>query len=193
MSRYAERTRETKETLVEVKLEIDGNGEVKIDTPVSFFNHMLHSMLFYMSSNSSVLAKDKQGFDDHHVVEDVGITLGQSFKEAIGDKRGIKRFSSIVVPMDEALVLVALDISGRGFASVDLDLKREKVGDLSTENVPHFFWSFSVNSGVTLHIRKLSGFNEHHVIEAAFKGVGLALREACTIQDNLVRSTKGSL
>ena len=154
---------------------------------------MLHSMLFYMKVNATILGEDKQGYDDHHIVEDVGITLGQAIKDALGDRRGIKRFSSAVIPMDEALVLVAVDVSGRGYASTNLDLKREKIGDLSTENVAHFFWSLATNAGITLHVRKLDGVNEHHIVEAAFKGVGLALGEACSIQGEGIRSTKGSL
>ncbi|QKQ99535.1 imidazoleglycerol-phosphate dehydratase [Metallosphaera tengchongensis] len=193
MSRYSEKVRDTKETRVQVKLELDGDGKVEVKTPVSFFNHMVHSLLFYMGTNSLVVAEDKQNFDDHHIVEDVGITLGLTLKEALGDKRGIRRFSSAIVPMDEALVMVAVDVSGRGYASVNLDLKREKVGDLSTENVSHFFWSFATNAGVTLHIRKLDGYNEHHIIEASFKGVGLVLKDACSLTGTDIRSTKGSL
>nr|WP_275691914.1 imidazoleglycerol-phosphate dehydratase [Metallosphaera sedula] len=174
-------------------MELDGEGKVEIRTPVPFFDHMLHSMLFYMKVNATILGEDKQGYDDHHIVEDVGITLGQAIKDALGDRRGIKRFSSAVIPMDEALVLVAVDVSGRGYASTNLDLKREKIGDLSTENVAHFFWSLATNAGITLHVRKLDGVNEHHIVEAAFKGVGLALGEACSIQGEGIRSTKGSL
>ncbi|AWR99770.1 imidazoleglycerol-phosphate dehydratase [Metallosphaera hakonensis] len=193
MSRFTEKIRETKETKVLVKLELDGKGNVEVRTPIPFFNHMLHSMLFYMEVDAVVAAEDKQSFDDHHVVEDVGITLGQALRDALGDRKGIRRFSSLTVPMDEALVLVAVDISGRGFSSVNLGLVREKVGELSTENVPHFFWSFATNAGLTLHVRKLDGVNEHHVIEASFKGVGLTLRDACSLQGNILRSTKGSL
>ncbi|MCG3108675.1 Imidazoleglycerol-phosphate dehydratase [Metallosphaera sp. J1] len=193
MSRYVEKIRETKETKVQIKLELDGEGKVEVKTPVPFFNHMLHSMLFYMGANATVVGEDKLGYDDHHIVEDVGITLGQAIREVLGDRRGIRRFSNTVVPMDEALVLVAVDVSGRGYASTTLDLKREKIGDLSTENVAHFFWSFATNAGITLHVRKLDGVNEHHIVEAAFKGVGLALGEACSIQGEEIRSTKGSL
>ncbi len=185
--------RETKETRVEVELDLDTPGEVEVKTPVPFFNHMLHTLLFYMRTTSRVMGEDKQGYDDHHIVEDVAITLGQAFKEALGNKEGIKRFSHQIVPMDEALVMLALDISGRPYSRVELRLKRENVGGLSTENVPHFFNSFASNAGVTLHLIQLSGENDHHVIEASFKALGLALYDATRVVYKGVTSTKGSL
>jgi len=193
MSRSVRKVRETKETKVLVELNLDEKGEVKVRTPVPFFNHMLNTMLFYMGISAVVEAEDKQNYDDHHVVEDVGITLGQALREALGDRAGIKRFAHAIVPMDEALVLVAVDISGRGTAEIGLRVKRESIGGLSTENVPHFFKTFAINSGITLHVRQLSGENEHHVIEASFKGVGLSLEEAVSVIGKDVRSTKGSL
>ncbi|ARM77146.1 imidazoleglycerol-phosphate dehydratase [Acidianus manzaensis] len=185
--------RETKETTIQIYLNIDSPGKIEVNTPVPFFNHMLNSLLYYMKSSASIIAVDHQNYDDHHIVEDTAITLGQALKEALGDKKGIKRFSSIFIPMDEALVLVALDISGRGMGITELDLKREQIGGLSMENVPHFFSSFAINSGITLHIKKFRGENEHHIVEAAFKGLGLCLYEATRIVSNEVPSTKGSL
>ncbi|TRM93371.1 imidazoleglycerol-phosphate dehydratase, partial [Sulfolobus sp. A20-N-G8] len=138
-------------------------------------------------------AIDKLPYDDHHIIEDVAITLGKALEEALGDKRGIKRFSHAIVPMDEALILVSIDISSRGMASVNLDLKREEIGGMAIENVFHFFQSFAYNSGITLHIMQLNGFNTHHIIEASFKGLGMTLYDATRIIDNEIRSTKGVL
>lgn len=193
MSRATRRRRETKETLVEVFLNIDEVGPIDVSTPVPFFNHMLTSFLYYMNSTATVKAVDKLGLDDHHIVEDTAITLGEVFEEVLGDKTGIKRYSSMVVPMDDALVLVAIDISGRGGCYVDLKLGRESLGGLSAENVQHFFESLARTSGVTIHLIRLSGVNTHHVIEASFKGLGMALYEASRIVSTSVRSVKGLL
>ena len=192
-NRTARQVRETKETKVEVELNIDQKGEVKVQTPVRFFNHMLTTMLYYMNSTSTVIAEDKLGYDDHHVVEDVAITLGEAFKEALGDKRGIRRFANAIIPMDDALVLVAVDISGRGVSNVELSLKREEIGGLAIENVFHFFQTFSYHSGVNLHVIQLRGFNTHHIIEASFKAVGISLYEASRIVSQDIPSLKGSL
>ncbi|MEM0360861.1 MAG: imidazoleglycerol-phosphate dehydratase [Sulfolobales archaeon] len=193
MSRSARRKRETNETLVEVFLNIDEVGPIDVSTPIPFFNHMLTSLLYYMNSTATVKTIDKLGLDDHHVVEDTAITLGEVFKEALGDKAGIKRYSSMAVPMDDALVLVAIDISGRGGCYADLKLSRESIGGLSTENVQHFFESLARTSGVTIHLIRLRGANTHHVIEATFKGLGMTLYEASRIVGTSVRSVKGSL
>lgn len=193
ISRSVKKIRETKETKIEIFLDIDRKGEVKVSTPVNFFNHMLSTLLYYMNSTASLIAEDKQNYDDHHVVEDVAITLGEAFKEALGDKRGIRRFSHQVIPMDDALVLVAVDISGRGVSNVELSLAREEIGDLATENVFHFFQSFSYHSGVNLHILQLRGKNTHHIIEASFKGLGFTLYEASRIIYEETFSMKGSL
>lgn len=185
--------RETRETSVYVFLDIDTPGKIEVKTPIPFFNHMLSTLLYYMRSSATVIAEDYQNYDDHHVVEDTAIVLGQALKEALGDKKGIKRFSSIFIPMDEALVLVSLDISGRGLGVIELDLKREQIGGLSMENVPHFFSSFAINAGITLHIKKFRGDNEHHIVEASFKGLGLCLYDATRIVWDEIPSTKGSL
>ncbi|BCU71361.1 imidazoleglycerol-phosphate dehydratase [Stygiolobus caldivivus] len=192
-NRSVKKVRETKETKVEVELNIDQKGEVKVVTPVKFFNHMLTTLLYYMNTTSMVIAEDKQCYDDHHVVEDVAITLGEAFKEALGDKKGIRRFANFVIPMDDALVLVAVDISGRGISNVELNLSRSEIGGLATENVFHFFQSFSYHSGVNMHIIQLRGTNTHHVIEASFKALGLSLYEASRIISQDIISLKGSL
>ncbi len=193
MSRQAKVKRDTKETEIEVIIDIDNPGEVEVSTPVPFFNHMLHSMLFHMNTTAKVIAKDKQNYDDHHVVEDTAIVLGEAIKEALGNKAGIRRFFSLFTPMDEALVLIAIDISGRGMGIIDLNLKREQIGGLSMENVPHFFRTFAQNAGITLHIKKFNGENEHHIVEAAFKGLGISLYEASRIVNNRLPTTKGLL
>lgn len=191
--RSATLKRETKETSIQVYIDIDTPGKIEVKTPVPFFNHMLYTLLYYMRSTATVIAEDRQNYDDHHVVEDTAIVLGQAIKEALGDKKGIKRFSNAFIPMDEALVLVSLDISGRGLGVIELNLRREQIGGLSMENVPHFFSSFAMNAGVTLHIKKFRGKNEHHIVEAAFKGLGLCLYDATRIIWDEIPSTKGSL
>ncbi len=193
MSRFSRLLRETKETKVQVEVELDGSGRVEVVTPVPFFNHMLETVLYYMGTDAKVYAEDKRGFDDHHVVEDVAIALGQAIREALGEKKGIARFADRTVPMDEALVQVAVDVSGRGLAFVELGLPRETIGGLATENVPHFFQSFAYNSGITVHVRKIRGENTHHIIEASFKAMGLALRDAFRVEGREIPSLKGSI
>jgi len=193
MSRVIDKTRETKETKIYIHLDIDNPGEVRVTTPVPFFNHMLHSLLFYMESEALVEAIDKQNFDDHHIVEDVAIVLGDSLAELLGDKKGIKRFSTYTIPMDEALVTVSLDISGRGGSYTDFHVKRDSVGGLSMENVPHFLDTLAKHSGITLHVIQHRGENAHHVVEAIFKGLGISLHDATRLLSSNVRSTKGSI
>ncbi|AHC51793.1 imidazoleglycerol-phosphate dehydratase [Sulfolobus acidocaldarius SUSAZ] len=193
MSRSVSKLRETKETKVEIFLDIDNKGEIEVSTPVNFFNHMLYTLLYYMNSTAKVNVVDRQSYDDHHVVEDTAITLGQAFKEVLGDKKGIRRFANTIIPMDDALVLVAVDISGRGVSNVEFRLKRNTIGDLAIENIYHFFSSFSYHSGVNLHVIQLRGKNTHHILEASFKGLGMSLYEASRILFEEVRSLKGSL
>ena len=192
-SRVARYVRETRETRVEVELNIDERGEVRVETPIRFLNHMLATMLYYMNSTSTVIAEDRQGYDDHHVVEDIAIALGEAFREALGDKRGIRRFANAIVPMDDALVLVAVDISGRGVSNVELRLRRSEIGGLATENIPHFLQAFSYHSGVNLHVIQLRGSNTHHILEAAFKALGISLYEASRVVSKEVPSLKGVL
>ncbi|MEM0016084.1 MAG: imidazoleglycerol-phosphate dehydratase [Saccharolobus sp.] len=193
MSRVVNKVRETKETRIEVYLDIDRKGEINVSTPIPFFNHMLTTLLYYMNSTGTINAIDKLPYDDHHIIEDVAIALGQALNEALGDKKGIRRFSHTIIPMDEALVLASIDISGRGMAFVDLNLRREEIGGMATENVYHFFQSFAYNSGITIHIRQLNGYNTHHIIEASFKALGFSLYEASRIVTDEIRSTKGTL
>jgi imidazoleglycerol-phosphate dehydratase/histidinol-phosphatase len=193
MSRYSRILRETKETKIELELDIDNPGNIEVKTPVPFFDHMLNTLLFFMRSSGKIVAEDKQNYDDHHVIEDTAIALGLAIKEALGNKEGIKRFSSNVIPMDEALVMLALDISGRGYSYVDLKLKREQIGGFSTENVSHFFGSLAQNAGITLHLMQIRGENDHHIIEASFKALGISLYEATRIMYSGTNSTKGIL
>ncbi|MEM0373754.1 MAG: imidazoleglycerol-phosphate dehydratase [Sulfolobaceae archaeon] len=193
MSRQVKIVRETAETRIEVEIDLDNLGQIEVNTPVPFFNHMLHTFLFYMNSSARVIAIDKKNYDDHHVIEDTAIALGEAIKRALGDKRGIKRFSTHIVPMDEALVLTSIDISNRGLSFVDLNLKRDVIGGLATENVKHFIQSLAYNSGITIHVIQLRGENTHHIIEATFKGLGMCIYDASRIIFGEVRSTKGSL
>ncbi|MCX8186651.1 MAG: imidazoleglycerol-phosphate dehydratase [Sulfolobales archaeon] len=193
MSRAASKRRETNETLVEVTLNIDEVGPIEVSTPIPFLNHILTSFMYYMNSTAYIKAIDKLGFDDHHLVEDVAITLGDAFKDALRDKLGIMRYSSITVPMDDALILVAVDISGRGAAYVNIKPSRESLGGLSLENVPHFIDSFARTSNITIHVVQLNGTNTHHIVEATFKGLGMTLYNASRVVSTTVRSVKGSL
>lgn len=193
MSRAASKRRETNETIVEVTLNIDEVGPIEVSTPIPFLNHILTSFMYYMNSTAYIKAIDKLGFDDHHLVEDVAITLGDAFKDALRDKLGIMRYSSITVPMDDALILVAVDISGRGAAYVNIKPSKESLGGLSLENVPHFIDSFARTSNITIHVVQLNGTNTHHIVEATFKGLGMTLFNASRVVSTTVRSVKGSL
>jgi imidazoleglycerol-phosphate dehydratase len=193
MSRSSRRVRETKETLVEISLDIDSCCSVEVSTPIPFLNHLLTTMFFYMRSNAYVKAVDKLGYDDHHIVEDVAITLGDVLRDSLGDKVGIKRFAYSIVPMDDALTLVAVDISGRGNAYVKLDVRREFIGGLAIENIYHFLESLARKSEITLHVVQLSGYNSHHILESVFKGLGMVLYEATRVVSDSVMSVKGSL
>lgn len=191
----AERTcsykRETLETSVILDLDIDHKGEIAVETPIPFLNHMLTTLFSYMNATARLKAVDKKPYDDHHVVEDVAIVIGEALDKCLGDRVGIKRFSHVIVPMDDALVLVAVDISGRGGGYVDLEIGRTIIGGLNTENVRHFIETLAVRSKITIHMVKLKGRNIHHIIESAFKGLGMALYEATRIIDKDVKSTKG--
>jgi imidazoleglycerol-phosphate dehydratase len=191
--RKANRRRVTKETQIEASLNLDGSSDVSIKTPVAFFNHMLEAMSFYAGFDLKLQASGDVEIDDHHTVEDVGIILGTLFKEALGDKVGIKRFSSNDTPMDEALVRSVIDISNRPYLVFDARFNREKIGGLSLENVKEFFYAFAMEARITLHISVLYGANDHHKVEAIFKSVGRALKEAVCIESDKVVSTKGVL
>lgn len=192
--RYAEVERETNETRVHVVLDLDGGSRRDILTGIGFFDHMLTQLAFHGNINLGISAEGDLEVDDHHTVEDVGIVLGQALARALHSTEPIARYSSNFTPMDEALVMVALDISGRGVLVFDVDFTREAVGELSTECVREFFRSLCSHAGLTLHIRKISGLNDHHVIEAIFKGFGRALSEATQKVDRKgSTSTKGKI
>jgi len=190
MTRQAVVERRTRETEVRVELRLEP-GDIKVDTPIRFLNHMLETLIFYMGASGSINAVDLRGFDDHHVVEDVAIVLGTAMDKALGDRVGIARFGWSIVPMDDALALVAVDLGGRSYFVFDGSFSRDTVGDLSTDMIPHFFRSFADSARATVHVKLLGGENEHHKVEAIFKALGLSLRQAMQIVGDQVMSTKG--
>ncbi|NNF28171.1 MAG: imidazoleglycerol-phosphate dehydratase HisB [Gemmatimonadetes bacterium] len=185
--------RTTKETDLSVDLTLDGKGAIEIDTGVGFLDHMLTSLAFHAGWDLTLSARGDLQIDDHHTVEDTALALGSAVADALGDRAGISRFASAYAPLDEALARVVVDVSGRPFCAADLGLRRERVGELSCENVPHFFSSFAQSAGLTLHVDVLRGANDHHRIEAAFKALALALRDALARRTGGIRSTKGVL
>ncbi|MEW6183508.1 MAG: imidazoleglycerol-phosphate dehydratase HisB [Bacillota bacterium] len=193
--RKASFTRQTSETAVKVTLNIDGEGRSTVKTGVGFFEHMLHLFSRFSLWDLDVAAEGDLKVDAHHTVEDVGIALGQAFSKAIGTKQGIRRFGYAVVPMDEALALVAVDISGRAHVALSADFPATRVGDFDTELVLEFFRAFAYNAGVTMHLNVLSGRNTHHIIEALFKASGRAMGDAASFDPRAkgVPSTKGTL
>lgn len=195
MSRTASLDRITGETSIKVTLELDGSGQSQINTGIGFFDHMLSLFSKHGLFDLSVKAKGDTYVDGHHTVEDTGIVLGQAFAKALGDKAGIKRYGTAFVPMDEALAMVSLDISGRPYLVFDAELPNEQVGQFDSELTEEFLRAISVHAGLTLHVRLLSGKNTHHCIEAIFKALGRALDEATRQDDRIkgVMSTKGML
>ena len=193
--RTADVARKTNETDITVRLDLDGEGSSEIRTGVGFFDHMLTHIARHGLLDLHVLAQGDLYIDDHHTVEDVGIALGKAFAEALGDRAGITRVGNIAVPMDEALVFCAIDISGRGFLACDLDFATPKLGDFTTEMVPEFFRAVAVNAGWTVHLRQMAGVNAHHVIESAFKAFGRATAQAIARDPRVkgIPSTKGTL
>ena len=185
-------SRKTNETDIKISLDLDGEGLFNINTGIEFFNHMLDSFAKHGFFDLEVNAKGDTGVDDHHTVEDVGILLGKVYNEAIGDKKGIKRMAHAIVPMDDALATVAVDISGRSYSVLNLEFNKPKVGDLSTENVEHFFESFANSAKININA-KVDGENDHHKIEALFKSFARALKEASIIEHESIPSTKGIL
>jgi imidazoleglycerol-phosphate dehydratase len=195
-ARIATKKRQTNETSVLVDLDLDGSGTSEVSTGIPFFDHMLDQLARHGGFDMKVLATGDLDVDGHHTVEDVAITLGACLDEALGDKAGVARFGSGLFPLDEALVEVALDLSGRPFVVWDVPFGEVlPLGEppFNPEMAGHFWQSFATNAGVTLHVRKRSGDNTHHVIEAAFKGCGRALRAAVRIEGRGVPSTKGAL
>ena len=190
--RNAEIKRTTAETDITLTLNVDGSGKYDIDIDCGFMKHMLELFTRHGGFDITLTCRGDSYVDDHHSVEDIGICLGQAFKEALGDKRGIARYGSMLLPMDEALVLAALDISGRSTLVYDLTLK-DKVGTFDTELVEEFFTALCREMGLDLHIKQLAGKNTHHIIEATFKGVARALKQAVKIEGDEIPSTKGAL
>ena len=195
MTRRATVSRKTGETDITLTIDLDGTGCVDVETGVGFLDHMLSAFGRHGLFDLTVRATGDTYVDDHHTVEDVGIVLGQAVLEALGDKRGISRFADACIAMDEALVQAAIDVSGRGQAYVELPLPTQKVGAFDTELAEEFFIAFARDAALTLHVRELAGANSHHIIEAAFKALGRALRFACELDPRVmgVPSTKGSL
>ena len=206
--RKSEIVRKTKETDISLSLDIDGSGVYDIKTGVGFFDHMLELFTRHGRFDMTVRCDGDTWVDSHHTVEDVGIVMGQAFKEALGDKKGIKRYGEMLLPMDEALILVALDISGRNYLGYDVEfasmkvtdgsneMRQMMVGSFDSELAEEFLMAFSREMGLTLHVKKLAGKNTHHIIEASFKGLARALAKACEIDERFkdeVPSTKGSL
>lgn len=194
-NRIAKKERTTKETDIAVSLNLDGSGIYEVDTGVGFFNHMLEGFARHGLFDLEVSVNGDLEVDCHHTIEDTGIVLGNVIKEALGDKVGIRRYGSCILPMDETLVLCALDLSGRPYLSFDAEFRTERVGDMDTEMVREFFYAISYTAGMNLHIRVLSGSNSHHIIEAMFKAFAKALDEATVLDPRIkdILSTKGSL
>ena len=196
LKRTASVQRKTAETDITLSLNLDGTGKSEIQTGVGFLDHMLTLLAKHGRFDLEVFCHGDTQVDDHHSVEDIGIVLGQAFAHALGDKRGITRYGSCLLPMDEALVLAAVDLSGRDTLRCALNIPTQKVGTFDTELVEEFFLAFVRNAGVTLHLRQLDGTNSHHIIEAAFKGFGRALAQAVAMDPKSageVPSTKGVL
>ncbi len=194
--RTAEIVRTTNETDITLTLNLDGSGNGDIDSGCAFFDHMLTLFARHGRFDLKLRCKGDTDVDYHHSVEDIGICLGQAFNKALGDKRGIVRYADTTLPMDEALVLSAVDVSGRIYLSLDLDVKASKVGDFDTELVGEFWQAFASNACCTLHIRQLSGVNAHHIIEAVFKSVARSMRKAIAVDAQFpgeIPSTKGVL
>ena len=196
MERQATVERKTKETDIFLRLDIDGNGKGEVDTGIGFLDHMLEGFARHGFCNLEVKVKGDVHVDGHHTVEDVGICLGDAFAQALGDKRGIVRYGSCILPMDEALILTAVDISGRGMLCFGLDIPTQKVGTFDTELAKEFLIALARRSGMTIHVRQLSGENSHHIIEGAFKSLARSLGTAAAIDPRFAQeipSTKGVL
>lgn len=193
--RVAVVNRTTSETTVKLSLNLDGDGKQDIDSGVPFLDHMLNLWTKHGFFNLALSAQGDVEIDDHHTVEDIGICLGKALQQALGSKAGISRYGTSFVPMDEALVMVSLDISGRAYLALEMNLPSARVGNFDTELVEEFLRAVADNAGITLHVRMLAGRNTHHIIEALFKAFGRALREAVSIDPQIkgVLSTKGQL
>ena len=195
MERTASITRNTKETQIALSLNLDGKGSYQVDTGIGFFNHMLEGFSRHGFFDLNIQVKGDLQVDTHHTIEDTGIVLGTAIKEALGDKKSIKRFGSCILPMDDALCLCAVDLGGRPYFKMDAQITAPMVGNFDTELVREFFYAVSYTAGMNLHIRMLDGVNAHHIIEAMFKSFAKALDEATKKDERItdVLSTKGSL
>ena len=195
MERIATIERYTSETKIKCTLNLDGSGKADIHTGIGFFDHMMNSFARHGFFDLDLKVRGDLQVDTHHTVEDVGIVLGQAILQAVGDKAGIRRFGSQILPMDESLVLCSLDLCGRPYLGYDLSLDRERVGDFETEMAREFFYAISYGAMMNLHLRQMAGENCHHILEAAFKAFGRALDEACSFDSRIqgVLSTKGAL
>ncbi len=192
--RTAEITRNTAETNISLKVNLDGTGKTEVGTGVGFLNHMLTLFAAHGKFDLEVRCVGDTDVDDHHSVEDVGICLGQAFRQALGDKRGITRYGSFLLPMDETLILAAVDISGRSSLNDALEIPTEKIGSFDTELVEEFFLGFTRSCPMSLHLRKLAGTNSHHIVEGAFKAFGRAMKAAVALDGtDKIPSTKGVL
>jgi imidazoleglycerol-phosphate dehydratase len=193
MSRSSQQHRETKETKIDLVLDVDGSGQASASTGIPFFDHMLEQLGKHGGWDLRIEAEGDLEIDTHHTIEDVGIVLGTAFMEAVGDKAGVRRFANAVVPLDEALVEVALDLSGRPFLVYEVDPKTEWIGTFDPQLAEEFWRAFAFAASITMHMRSVSGKNGHHIIEASFKGVARSLRDAVKIEGSGVPSTKGAL
>ncbi len=194
--RIAEVNRKTKETDIKLKLNLDGKGNSIINTGCGFFDHMLDLFARHGRFDLEVFCDGDINVDYHHTVEDVGIVLGQAFKKALGDMKGIFRYGTTILPMDESLILTALDISGRSYLKLDLPIRANKIGDFPVELVEEFFLAFIRHAGLTLHVQKLAGTNAHHIVEGTFKSFARSLKQAVKIDSDFadeIPSTKGVL
>lgn len=195
MSRIATVTRNTKETQITVTINLDGTGKTDLDTGVGFFNHMLDGFARHGLFDLTIHVKGDLNVDDHHTIEDTGIVLGTAIRQACGDKKGIRRFGSCILPMDETLVLTAIDLSGRPYFVYDADFTTDRMGDMSTQMVREFFYAISYSAEMNLHMKVMYGENDHHKAEALFKSFAKSLDQATSPDSRItdVLSTKGSL
>lgn len=195
MDRIGAVTRKTKETDISLELNLDGTGNAEVNTGIGFFDHMLNGFAKHGLFDLNLSVKGDLYVDSHHTIEDTGIVLGEAIKKAVGDKKGIKRYGSFILPMDEALVLTAIDLSGRPYLVYDAAFNGDRVGYMDTEMVKEFFYAISYSAGMNLHIKMLSGSNDHHIIEAMFKSFAKSLDIALQYDERItdVLSTKGSL
>lgn len=195
MSRKAEVKRKTKETDITLSINLDGSGKAEIDTGVGFFDHMLDGFARHGLFDLTVKCKGDLNVDCHHSIEDTGIVLGEAILKALGDKKGIKRYGNMILPMDEALVMTAIDLSGRPYFSYDIRFNGGNCGDMDTEMCREFFYAVSYSAKMNLHMKMMDGMNDHHIMEAAFKSFGRSLDQATMIDDRIkgILSTKGVL